>query len=197
MRRSGFTSSTVRITSSNRVTSPRTTGAPMGTSPKAAAPGFRSMPTTVSPRATSRRMSRGPMNPVAPITSTGIRISYRALSRRATAEHGRAVPTGAWGPSGPPWQSIGLGGISGPPCSIRHSRRLPGDHAPVVAGLRVDREIADREALLLAIPLDVHLRDAADDANAPVNAHLALARRDAPIVRLARAQVRHVLGLRL
>jgi len=72
MSRSGFTSSTVRITSSNCVTSPRITGAPIGTSPKVAAPGFRSMPTTDSPRATSRLMSRGPMNPVAPTTSTDI-----------------------------------------------------------------------------------------------------------------------------
>src|SRR5437764_8265755 len=70
MIRSGFTSSTVRITSSNCVMSPRTTGAPMGTSPYGAAPGLRSMPVTDSPRAISRRMSRGPMNPVAPITST-------------------------------------------------------------------------------------------------------------------------------
>ena len=70
---SGFTSSTVRITSSNRVTSPRITGAPIGTSPKAAAPAFRSMPTTDSPRATRRRMSRGPMKPVAPTTSTVMR----------------------------------------------------------------------------------------------------------------------------
>src|SRR5882724_8812123 len=70
MIRSGFTSSTVRMTSSNWVTSPRTTGAPMGTSPYGAAPGLRSMPVTDSPRAISRLMSRGPMNPVAPITST-------------------------------------------------------------------------------------------------------------------------------
>ena len=70
MTRSGFTSRTTRITSSNCVMSPRRTGAPMGTSAKAAAPGFRSMPTTVSPRATSFLMSRGPMKPVAPITST-------------------------------------------------------------------------------------------------------------------------------
>src|SRR5262245_48692055 len=70
MSRSGLTSSTVRITSSNRVTSPRTTGAPTGSPPNAGAPGFRSMPTTDWPRASSRRMSRGPMKPVAPITST-------------------------------------------------------------------------------------------------------------------------------
>ena len=68
MRRSGLTSSTVRMTSSNCVTSPRTTGAPIGTPANVAAPGFRSMPTTDSPRATSFRMSRGPMKPVAPIT---------------------------------------------------------------------------------------------------------------------------------
>src|SRR2546425_7841303 len=72
MTRSGFTSSTVRITSSNCVTSPRMTGAPIATSPYGTAPGFRSMPTTVSPRAISLRMSRGPMKPVAPITSTAM-----------------------------------------------------------------------------------------------------------------------------
>src|SRR5713101_7794590 len=130
MSRSGFTSSTVRITSSNWVTSPRTTGAPIGTSPNGAAPGFRSMPTTVSPRATSRRMSRGPMKPVAPTTSTDM--------------------------SKPPL----LGDLRG----------LPGDHAPVLAGLRVDGQVADGEALLLAVPLDVHLRDGVDDADTTVNA---------------------------
>src|SRR5260221_84932 len=60
MTRSGFTSRIVRITSSNWVTSPRKTGAPMGTSPNPVAAGLRAMPTTVSPRATSRRMRRGP-----------------------------------------------------------------------------------------------------------------------------------------
>src|SRR5207244_11773798 len=67
---SGFTSSMVRMTSSNCVTSPRTTGAPRGTSPKAAAAGLRSMPTTDSPRAMRFLMSRGPMKPVAPSAST-------------------------------------------------------------------------------------------------------------------------------
>ena len=50
-------------------------------------------------------------------------------------------------------------------------RGLPGDHAPVFAGLRVDGEIADGEALLLAVPLYVHLGHAVDDADAPVDAH--------------------------
>src|SRR5437660_5093922 len=81
MSRSGLTSSTVRITSSKRVTSPRTTGAPIGTSPNAAAPGFRSMPTTDSPRAMSFLMSRGPMKPVAPMTSTDM---ARLLSGRGS-----------------------------------------------------------------------------------------------------------------
>src|SRR5947207_3276301 len=83
MIRSGFTSSTVRITSSNCVMSPRTTGAPIGTSPNAAAPGFRSIPTTVSPRAISFRMSRGPMKPVAPMTRVDmLRVrDFRGLPR--------------------------------------------------------------------------------------------------------------------
>src|SRR5262245_37402891 len=67
--RSGFTSRIVRMTSSNWVTSPRTTGAPIGTPLNEALPGFKSMPTTDSPRSISRWMSRGPMKPVAPITS--------------------------------------------------------------------------------------------------------------------------------
>ena len=90
MSRSGFTSSTVRITSSNCVTSPRITGAPIGTSANAAAPGLRSMPTTDSPRATSFLMSRGPMKPVAPMTSTamsasssGTRLDCQAIMRQS------------------------------------------------------------------------------------------------------------------
>src|SRR2546427_11236607 len=126
MSRSGFTSSTVRITSSNCVTSPRTTGAPIGTSPNVAAPGFRSMPTTDSPRAISRLMSRGPMKPVAPITSIDM-------------------------PS--------------PPYVLVLPRGLPGDHPPVIPGLRVDRQVADGEALLLAVALHVHVRHAVDDAD--------------------------------
>src|SRR3989442_15920843 len=128
MRRSGLTSSTVRMTSSNCVTSPRTTGAPTGTPANVAAPGFRSMPTTVSPRATSFLMSRGPMNPVAPSTRMD---------------------------------------MSG----IRDARGLPRDHSPGVARLRVDREIPDGEALLLAVALDVHLRDPVYDADPSVDAH--------------------------
>src|SRR2546428_548954 len=134
MSRSGFTSSTVRITSSNCVTSPRTTGAPIGAPANVAAPGFRSMPTTDSPRATSRLMSRGPMKPVAPITSTDI------------------------------------------PSLLFLPRGLPGDHPPVVTGLRVDCKVADGEALLLAVPLHVHVRHAVDDADISVNARPSLAR---------------------
>src|SRR5213593_1373835 len=156
MRRSGFTSRTTRITSSNWVTSPRTTGAPIGTPLNEAAPGFRSMPTTDSPRSISRLMSRGPMKPVAPITSTAMEGPLRVKFRR-----------------------------------------LPGDHAPVGAGLRVHGEVADREAVLLAIALDVHVRHAIDDADATVDAHAPVSRRDPAIVRLASAQVRDVLGLRL
>src|SRR5205085_7430780 len=125
MTRSGFTSSTVRITSSNCVTSPRTTGAPIGTSANAAAPGLRSMPTTDSPRAISFRMSRGPMKPVAPITSTDM---------------------------------LSLLGV-------RDLRRLPGGHSPPPAALRVDGEIADGEALLLAGILHVHLGHAVHEAD--------------------------------
>src|SRR5262249_33142569 len=73
----------------------------------------------------------------------------------------------------------------------------PGDHAPGVATPRIDRQVPDGEALLFPGVLDVHLRDAVDDADAAVHAHRALARRDAAIVRLAGAQVRDVLGLRL
>src|SRR5206468_1027883 len=182
MRRSGLTSSTVRMTSSNCVTSPRTTGAPTGTPANVAAPGFRSMPTTDSPRATSFRMSRGPMNPVAPTTRMDI---ANLLSRGAPAMPGRLrVSGGLGGPQGPPMRSILLGG-------------LPGDHSPVRAGLRVDGEVPDREAILLAVSLDVHVRHAVDDADTAVNAHAPVARRDAPVVRLAGAQVRDVLGLRL
>src|SRR6266849_302149 len=134
MSRSGFTSSTVRITSSN-----------------AAAPGFRSMPTTDSPRATSRLMSRGPMKPVAPITSTDM------------------------------------------PSLLVLPRGLPGDHAPLLASLRVDRQVADGEAILLAVPLHVHVRHAVDDADISVNARPSLARRDTAVVRLARAKIGDVL----
>src|SRR5437870_11514071 len=153
MSRSGFTSSTVRMTSSNWVTSPRTTGAPIGTPANVAAPGFRSMPITFSPRATRRRMTRGPMKPVAPITSTDMTLLL-------------------------------LG-------------RLPGDHAPVRASLRVDGQIADGEAVLLAVALDVHVRDAVDDADATDDTRAPVAWRDAPVMRLASAKVRDVLGLRL
>src|SRR6185503_2606054 len=155
MSRSGFTSRTVRITSSNCVTSPRVTGAPIGTSPNAAAPGFTSMPTTDSPRATSRRMSRGPMKPVAPITSTDM------------------------------------------PGPLVLPRGLPGDHSPALASLRIDRQIADGEAILLAVPLHVHVRHAVNQADSAVNARPSLAGRDTTIVRLARAEIRDVLGLRL
>src|SRR2546427_10889983 len=113
MSRSGFTSSTVRMTSSNWVTSPRTTGAPIGTPANVAAAGFRYMPTTVSPRATKRRMTRGQMKPVAPITSTDIGTSCLVL----------------------------LG-------------RLRGGHQPVLAGLRVDRPVSNREAVLLDLLLE-------------------------------------------
>src|SRR5438477_8924861 len=182
MSRSGFTSSTVRITSSNDVTSPRITGAPIGTSPKVAAPGFRSMPTTDSPRATSRLMSRGPMNPVAPTTSTGM----SGLSRSATAS---------------PRRFRALGGMGGhfwaPHLCVRHSRGLPRDHPPVVARFRVDGEVADGEALLLAGVFHVHVRHAVDDADAPVHARPSITRCDTAIVRLAGFEVRDVLGLRL
>src|SRR2546426_517318 len=155
MRRSGLTSRTTRITSSNCVTSPRTTGAPIGTPLNEAAPGFRSMPTTDSPRSSSRLMSRGPMNPVAPITRIDIRRLLFLLGR------------------------------------------LPRDHAPVVARLRVHRKVADGEAVLLAVALDVHIGHAVDDADTTGDAHRAVSRRDPAIVRLAGAQVRDVLGLRL
>ena len=96
MSRSGFTSSTVRITSSNCVTSPRITGARRPTSDRDAATGFTSMQTTSSPRATSRRMSRGPMKPVPPITSTdmarllgyasGCRVDCQAIMRQRSPD---------------------------------------------------------------------------------------------------------------
>src|SRR5215831_1908385 len=157
--RSGFTSRIVRMTSSNWVTSPRTTGAPIGTPLNEALPGFKSMPTTDSPRSISRLMSRGPMKPVAPITSTDMETSCLALA-------------------------LVLAG------------RLPGDHAPVRAGLRVDREIADGEPVLLAVALDVHVRHAVDDTDATDHPHAAVAGRDAAVVRLAAAEVSDVLGLR-
>src|SRR5216683_7489823 len=70
MSRSGLTWSTVRITSSNRVTSPRISVTSLGMAANGdTAPGFRSMHATVSPRLISRLMSRGPMKPVPPITS--------------------------------------------------------------------------------------------------------------------------------
>src|SRR6266851_8176311 len=76
-------------------------------------------------------------------------------------------------------------------------RGLPGDHAPLLASLRVDRQVADGEAILLAVPLHVHVRHAVDDADISVNARPSLARRDTAVVRLARAKIRDVLGLRL
>src|SRR5262244_3073125 len=104
MTRSGLTSTTVRITSSKRVTSPRTTGAPMGTLPKAAAPGLMSMPTTVSPRATRRRMSRGPMKPVAPITRTDMPLHSRGHgpgARRGPARRDHVLAEHLDGAHGP------------------------------------------------------------------------------------------------
>src|SRR5262245_34940740 len=76
MRRSGFTSITARITSSKRVMSPRSTGAPTGSPSNGGALGLMSNPTTSSPRATSRRMSRGPMKPVAPRTRMRLGIGH-------------------------------------------------------------------------------------------------------------------------
>src|SRR5467141_106344 len=188
MSRSGFTSSTVRITSSNCVTSPRITGAPIGTSPKVAAPGFRSMPTTDSPRATSRLMSRGPMNPVAPITSTdmsGLLVAsgYRGgpRLRRGASERRGSMGGHFWAPH-----------LNG-----RHPWRLPRDHPPSVARFRVDGEVADGEALLLAGVFHVHLGHAVDDADATVHARPSITRRDTAIVRLAGFDVSDVLGLRL
>src|SRR5215472_17053817 len=75
---------------------------------------------------------------------------------------------------------------------VGHARRLPGDHPPRLAGSRVDRQVADGEALRLAVALHVHLRHAVDDADAAVHTHAALAGRDAAIVRLAGLHVRHV-----
>src|SRR5207245_2653660 len=76
MSRSGLTWSTVRITSSNRVTSPRISVTSFGMAANGDTEcGFRSMHVTVSPRPTSRRMSRGPMNPVPPITSIAMALS--------------------------------------------------------------------------------------------------------------------------
>src|SRR5215469_10848227 len=76
MSRSGLTWSTVRITSSNRVTSPRRSVTSLGMAANGdTACGLRSMHVTVSPRSISRRMSRGPMNPVPPITSIAMALS--------------------------------------------------------------------------------------------------------------------------
>src|SRR5436309_15282496 len=77
------------------------------------------------------------------------------------------------------------------------TRRLPREHAPLLAGLRVDGQIADGEALLLAVVLDVHLGDAVDDADVAVNPRVSVARRDAAIVRLAGAEIGQVLLLGL
>src|SRR6266850_2491620 len=84
MTRSGLNSSTARMTSSNCVMSPRTTGAPIGAPSKGTAAGFRSIPTTDSPRAISLRMRRGPMNPVAPSTSTDMGVSLSCRADRST-----------------------------------------------------------------------------------------------------------------
>src|SRR5438552_16324482 len=91
----------------------------------------------------------------------------------------------------------GLGAMSGPPCRSNNLRGLPGDHAPLATGLGVDRQVTDREALLLAIPLHVHLRHAVDEADVSVHARPSLAGRDPAIVGLAGAEVGDVLGLRL
>ena len=69
MRRSGLTSASSTITSSNCVTSPRTTLTLPPSASNAAASGLMSMQTTSSPRPTSRGMSRRPMNPVPPMTT--------------------------------------------------------------------------------------------------------------------------------
>src|ERR1041384_8354326 len=153
--RSGFTSSTMRITSSNCVMSPRSTGAPIGEPSNVGADGLRSMPTTVSPRAISFLISRGPMNPVAP------RMSVVDMLR------------------------------------VRHLRRLPRGHAPVAALLHIHGQVANREALLLAVALDVHLGDAVHDADVAVDASVAIARRDAAIVRSSRLEIADVPRLRL
>src|SRR5207302_1402903 len=94
MSRSGFTSSTVRMTSSNWVTSPRTTGAPIGTPANVAAAGFRSMPTTVSPRATRRRMTRGPMKPGPPVARRDPAIVRLAAAEVRDVLGLRLLPSG-------------------------------------------------------------------------------------------------------
>src|SRR5262249_12151265 len=52
------------------------------------------------------------------------------------------------------------------------SGRLPGDHPPVAAALRVDGEIADGEPILLAVALHVHVRHTVDDADIAADARL-------------------------
>src|SRR6185369_15106644 len=76
-------------------------------------------------------------------------------------------------------------------------RGLPGDHAPLLTALRVHGEVAHGEVLLLARVLHVHLRHPVDHPDASVHAGAALTRRDAPVVRLARPEIRDVLGFRL
>src|SRR6266850_7779113 len=82
---------------------------------------------------------------------------------------GASERRGAWGArSRPPMWSIHLG-------------RLPGGHPPQPTGLRIDREIAHREALFLTVALDVHRRDAGDDPHVAMDARRAVARGDAAI----------------
>src|SRR5215813_7110724 len=67
---------------------------------------------------------------------------------------------------------------------VRHLGRLPGGHLPAVGDLRIHRKVADREVLLLAGGLHVHLGHAVDDADIAAHPHLAVARRSPAIVRL-------------
>src|SRR5215813_13953535 len=67
---------------------------------------------------------------------------------------------------------------------VRHLGRLPGGHLPAVGDLRIHRKVADREVLLLAGVLHVHLGHAVDDADIAAHPHLAVARRSPAIVRL-------------
>ena len=56
-------------------------------------------------------------------------------------------------------------------CLLPALGRLPGDHAPVRAGLRIHGQVANGEAILLAVALDVHVRHAVDDADTADDAH--------------------------
>src|SRR6266849_6254160 len=143
MSRSGLTWSIVRITSSNRVTSPRISCASLGIAANGdTAPGFKSMQTTVSPRSINRLMSRGPMNPVPPTTS----IAALRSSAHPHVLHEAPAPA----PGARPHDVEVPAGVA-PDAVARAEARI----APLREALALERQDAHQAAVVLGNVDDV------------------------------------------